>query len=64
MTAVMIKCPDTGRAVSTGIEIEGDTFVQLPDVSAGMHCSACGGHHVWRKVDAWLDDRRPRADLG
>jgi hypothetical protein len=62
MGVVMIKCPETGRAVSTGIEIEHDSFAMLPDVSAGMQCSACGGYHVWRKADAWLDDRRSGAD--
>jgi predicted RNA-binding Zn-ribbon protein involved in translation (DUF1610 family) len=55
MGALLIKCPDTGRTVSTGIEIEPETFVQLPDVSARMRCPACGKHHIWRKAQAWLD---------
>jgi endogenous inhibitor of DNA gyrase (YacG/DUF329 family) len=56
MGAVMIKCPKSGRAVSTGIEIERDTFDQLPNVSSAMNCPACGSHHVWHKADAWIDD--------
>jgi predicted RNA-binding Zn-ribbon protein involved in translation (DUF1610 family) len=56
MPIVMIKCPSSGRAVSTGIELEEQTFIQLPNVGSGMSCPACGGHHVWRKIDAWLGD--------
>ena len=55
MGAVMIKCPDTGHTVATGIELELETFVQLPDVSARTRCSVCGKYHIWRKADAWLD---------
>jgi hypothetical protein len=56
MGMVMIRCPSSGRTVSTGIELEKQTFIQLPDVSSGMSCSACGGHHIWRKAEAWLND--------
>ncbi len=57
MGVVMIKCPDTGRSVSTGIEIERVTFIRLPDVEARMSCSACGGEHRWSKRAAWLAER-------
>jgi hypothetical protein len=56
MAMVMIKCPSSGHAVSTGIELEEQTFIELPDVGSGMHCSACGGHHIWQKRDAWLSN--------
>ena len=56
MSVVMIKCPQTGDAVSTGIESEPDTFNALPNVSAQMKCSACGGRHTWRRSEAWLSD--------
>jgi predicted RNA-binding Zn-ribbon protein involved in translation (DUF1610 family) len=56
MGMVMIKCPGTGRAVPTGIELEEETFTNLPNVGSGMTCPACGGHHIWRKAEAWLDD--------
>jgi hypothetical protein len=49
---LMIKCPATGRGVSTGIEVcstEG-----LPVVTATMLCPACGRVHHWTKNDAWL----------
>jgi endogenous inhibitor of DNA gyrase (YacG/DUF329 family) len=56
MAVMMIKCPITGEAVSTGIEIEADAFQELPDVSARMNCPACGRQHAWRRIDAWLAD--------
>lgn len=54
MGVLMIKCPSTGRAVSTGIE----TFAveRLPIVIATAKCSACGRVHEWTVNDAWLAD--------
>ena len=56
MSTIMIKCPQTGQAVSTGIEVEHDTFITLPDADVQMHCPACGGEHIWSKAKAWLAD--------
>jgi hypothetical protein len=52
MGIIMIKCPSTGHAVSTGIEMSG--LDRLPSVIATMVCSACGRVHEWTKADAWL----------
>ena len=52
MGIVMIKCPSSGRAVSTGIEMS--NIDQLPTVIATMSCSACGRVHEWSRDDAWL----------
>jgi hypothetical protein len=49
---LMIKCPSTGRAISTGIEMS--TMDQLPTVVAKAACPACGSVHEWTKADAWL----------
>ena len=54
MSAVMIRCPATGHAVSTAIEIEPAVFRKLPKVAARMHCPACGHEHVWMTSSAWL----------
>jgi hypothetical protein len=52
MGVIMIACPSTGRAVSTGIEtMEVD---RLPTVIATTVCPACGRVHEWTKHDAWL----------
>jgi hypothetical protein len=54
MSLVMIRCPDTGRAVSTEIEAEPAVFRKLPAVAARMQCPACGRDHVWTISSAWL----------
>ena len=56
MSLVMIKCPGTGRAVSTAIETEPSVFRQLPRINARMFCPACGQEHVWAMSSAWLSD--------
>lgn len=54
MSLVMIKCPMTGRAVSTAIETEPSVFRKLPPVTARMRCPACGRDHEWSVSSAWL----------
>ena len=54
MSLVMIKCPVTGRAVSTAIETEPNSFRRLPKVTAHMCCPACGRDHEWTISSAWL----------
>ena len=54
MSLVMIKCPVTGRAVSTAIETEASSFRRLPQVTAHMRCRACGCDHEWTVSSAWL----------
>jgi hypothetical protein len=56
MGTVMIRCPRTGRAVSTKIDTELTVFERLPYVSSRLRCPACGEVHVWTARDAWLED--------
>jgi hypothetical protein len=49
---IMIDCPDTGLAVSTGIETF--SIEPLPTVTASTQCPVCGRVHKWTKNDAWL----------
>jgi hypothetical protein len=41
MGIVMIRCPTTGRPVSTGIEAERETFRSTPVFFSHMYCSLC-----------------------
>jgi len=54
MGAVMIRCPRTGRAVSTAIETEPAVFSRLPEVAGRMQCPDCGQEHIWSASEAWL----------
>ena len=56
MSSVMIKCPTTGRAVSTAVETEPAVFRKLPNVAARMLCPACRQEHIWMVRSAWLSD--------
>jgi hypothetical protein len=54
MSSLMIRCPNTGRAVSTAIEMEPSVFRRLPNLRARMVCPACGQEHRWMTDSAWL----------
>jgi hypothetical protein len=54
MGVVMIRCPITGRAVSTGIETDSQTFAHLPDKLAKTKCPVCDSVHIWWTREAWL----------
>jgi len=56
MSSVMIRCPITGKPVSTAIEVEPAVFRKLPKLSARMLCPDCGQEHVWAVSSAWLDN--------
>jgi len=59
MSSVMIRCPNTGEAVSTAIETEPNVFRRLPKVAALMRCPACGEEHAWTTGSAWLGNDPP-----
>jgi hypothetical protein len=54
MGVVMITCPTTGRAISSGIESDRQTFDSLPDTLSRSKCPLCGAEHVWWTREAWL----------
>jgi hypothetical protein len=62
MGIIMIKCPVTGRDVSTGIETM--DIEELPAVTAKMVCPACGGVHDWITTNAWLAHSGEQYRLG
>jgi hypothetical protein len=52
----MVRCPNTGEEIATGIEADAQSFGQLPSVLAYSRCPACGLEHPWWKREAWLED--------
>jgi endogenous inhibitor of DNA gyrase (YacG/DUF329 family) len=52
MGMIVIDCPSTGRAVSTGIEML--SIERLPTVTAQTKCPVCGRVHEWTKDSARL----------
>jgi hypothetical protein len=55
MANVMIRCPNTGQAVPTGIGMDFETFRQVTMRDNSVRCRACGEIHVWQQEDAFPD---------
>ena len=56
MGALIFVCPTSGHEVSTGLEIDPDSYRALPKVLAEIKCPACGLIHNLYQVDARLAD--------
>jgi hypothetical protein len=56
---LLIKCPHTDRPISTGIEVDLQTFAKLPDVLSHLKCPECGLEHAWWTREAWLEEVDP-----
>jgi len=59
MSAILIQCPKTLKAVPVGLETDHRSFQTLPDIQSTMHCAACGDVHVWSKNSAVLISEYP-----
>src|SRR6476659_4265539 len=56
MGAVMIKCPDTGRNIRTGMVADRESFRATPVFFARVLCPLCGSTHEWFAQEAWVCD--------
>jgi hypothetical protein len=54
---LMIKCPNTGRAISTGMAMDGPSFASTPVFFSRTFCPFCRTNHHWFAKDAWVSDR-------
>jgi hypothetical protein len=61
MGAVMIKCPDTGRDIATGIVADRASFNAMPVFFARVYCPVCRTEHEWFAQQAWVCDSEPPA---
>jgi hypothetical protein len=57
MGTVMIRCPTTGREISTGIQAEREKFGRSPVFFARSYCPLCQTDHEWFAAQAWIVDR-------
>jgi hypothetical protein len=51
---VMIKCPQTGRAIPTGIKADRENFRCSAVFFARTYCSICQANHEWFAKEAWV----------
>jgi len=56
MGMVMIKCPQTGRAIPTGIKADRERFRCSAVFFARTYCSICQANHEWFAKDAWVHE--------
>ena len=51
---LMIRCPDTGSEIPTGIVCDWLTLSILPNDPARVLCPICRREHTWRVSEAWF----------
>lgn len=56
MGMMMIKCPQTDRAISTGIKADPDSFRSSAVFFGRTSCTLCGSNHEWFSMQAWVDE--------
>lgn len=61
MGMVMVKCPQTGHAIPTGITIDRESFQRSPVFFRRTRCPICNTDHAWFAREAWVDESRARA---
>ena len=54
MGMVMIKCPETGSAIPTGIKADRERFRCSAVFFARTYCQICHANHEWFARDAWV----------
>jgi hypothetical protein len=60
MGMIMIKCPQTGRAIPTGIKSDRETFLRSAVFYANARCPVCRANHNWFAREAWVEERTSR----
>ena len=60
MGLVMIKCPITGHAISTGLEASRSSFNRSPVFFGRTFCPACRRDHQWFAKDAWVNEPKEK----
>jgi len=61
MGAVMVRCPQTGRDIPTGLVTDRKSFESMPVFFARVHCPICRTEHEWFPKEAWMCEAEPRA---
>ena len=59
MGIVMIRCPETRRAIPTGIQADRETFHATPVFFSCTLCPLCRATHEWFAKHAWVCDSWP-----
>jgi hypothetical protein len=63
MGIVMIKCPQTGREIRTGIKTDRQSFRRSAVFFARTYCSICRADHEWFAKEAWVHEPNEMAEM-
>jgi hypothetical protein len=63
MGTLMVRCPQTGKDFPSGIETDHLSFELIPAFNGTIRCPICGVDHPWSKIDAWVCDSDPPANV-
>lgn len=58
MGKIMIRCPQTKRAIETGMEMDAERFQRMPVFFSRAFCPHCLVHHEWFAAHAWVAESR------
>jgi hypothetical protein len=53
---IVIKCPNTGREIPTGLEADRHAFQGVPVFFSRTYCPICRTNHEWFAKDARVRD--------
>jgi len=56
MGMVVVKCPQTGRVIPTGIKADRDSFQRSTVFFGRTRCPICHTDHAWFSREAWVDE--------
>jgi hypothetical protein len=51
---VMVRCPQTGAGIPTGIVTDRESFEATPVFFGRVYCPICRIEHEWFAKEAWL----------
>ncbi|AWL97270.1 MULTISPECIES: hypothetical protein [Bradyrhizobium] len=60
MGMVMVKCPQTGHAIPTGIKTDRESFGRRAVFFSRTRCPICRTDHAWFAREAWVDEPATR----
>ena len=56
MSRAMIRCPESGRMIYTGVDLEWEEVAASRFVGEKLACPRCGAVHAWNENDIELDE--------
>jgi len=56
MGMVMVRCPQTGHAIPTGIKTDRESFSRSAVFFSRTRCPICRADHAWFAREAWVHE--------